>query len=74
MNDKGIRTSTRSPVKLKMTGLFLCPIKKEDEMKMILVVLVVRAIISMVEKNKNVTETKSESRNKIIHPAEFEIR
>ena len=57
-----------------MTGLFLCPIKKEDEMKMILVVLVVRAVISMVEKNKNVTEEKNESRNKIIHPAEFEIR
>ena len=43
-------------------------------MKMILVVLIVRAIISMVEKNKNVTSNKNESRNKIIHPAEFEIR
>jgi energy-converting hydrogenase Eha subunit H len=43
-------------------------------MKMILVVLMVRAIISMAEKNKNVTEPKKESRNKIIHPAEFEIR
>ena len=36
-------------------------------MKMILVVLVVRAIIGMVEKNKNVTEEKNKSRNKIIH-------
>lgn len=43
-------------------------------MKMILVVLVVRAIIGMIEKNKKVTEAKNESRNKIIHPAEFEIR
>lgn len=43
-------------------------------MKMILAVLVVRAIISMFEKNKNVTGNKNESRNKIIHPAEFEIR
>ena len=43
-------------------------------MKMILVVLVVKSVISMLEKNKNVTENKNESRNKIIHPAEFEIR
>ena len=43
-------------------------------MKMILVVLVVRVIISMLEKNKNVTDNKNESRDKIIHPAEFEIR
>jgi hypothetical protein len=43
-------------------------------MKMIIAVLVVRAIIGMVEKNKNVTKEKNESRNKIIHPAEFEIR
>jgi hypothetical protein len=57
-----------------MTGLFLCPIKKEGTMKMILVVLLVRGIISMVEKNKNVTNNKNESRNRIIHPAEFEIR
>jgi hypothetical protein len=57
-----------------MTGLFLCPIKREVEMKMILAVLVVRAIIGMFEKNKNVTGNKNESRNKIIHPAEFEIR
>jgi hypothetical protein len=57
-----------------MTGLFLCPIKKEVEMKMILIVLMVRAIISMIEKNKNVANNKNESRSKIIHPAEFEIR
>ena len=50
------------------------PDKKEDTMKMILVVLVVRAIISIVEKNKNVTKDENESRNKIIHPAKFEIR
>jgi hypothetical protein len=41
-------------------------------MKMILAVLVVRAIISLFEKNKRVE--KNESRIKIIHPAEFEIR
>ena len=57
-----------------MTGLFLCPKKKEGEMKMILAVLVARAIIGMVEKNKNVTKDENESRNKIIYPAEFEIR
>jgi hypothetical protein len=43
-------------------------------MKMILAVLVVGAIISMVEKNKNVTGNKNKSRNKIIHPAEFQVR
>jgi energy-converting hydrogenase Eha subunit H len=43
-------------------------------MKMILVVLIVRAIISIAEKNKEVTEVKNESRNRVIHPAEFEIR
>jgi hypothetical protein len=57
-----------------MTGLFLCPMKKEGTMKMILIVLLVRGIISMVEKNKNVTDNKNESRNKIIHPAEFQVR
>jgi energy-converting hydrogenase Eha subunit H len=50
------------------------PTKKEVEMKMILVVLMVRVIVSMVEKNKNVTDSKNESRTRIIHPAEFEIR
>jgi energy-converting hydrogenase Eha subunit H len=48
--------------------------KTEGEMKMILLVLVVRTIISMVEKNKNITEEKNESRYKIIHPAEFQVR
>ncbi len=43
-------------------------------MKMIIAVLVVRAIINMIEKNKSVTEEKNESRKKIIHPTEFEIR
>jgi energy-converting hydrogenase Eha subunit H len=50
------------------------PDKNAVEMKMILVVLIVRAIISMVEKNKEVTDAKNESRNRVIHPAEFEIR
>jgi energy-converting hydrogenase Eha subunit H len=50
------------------------PAKKEVKMKLILAVLMVRIIISMVEKNKNVTEDKTKSRNRIIHPAEFEIR
>ena len=57
-----------------MTGLFLCPKKTEGEMKMIIAVLAVRAIINMIEKNKSVTEEKNESRKKIIHPTEFEIR
>lgn len=43
-------------------------------MKMLLVVLVVRAIIGMVEKNKEVTEVENENRNRVIHPAEFQIR
>ncbi len=43
-------------------------------MKMILVVLVVRVIIGIVEKNKNVAKDENESRNKIIHPAEFKTR
>jgi hypothetical protein len=43
-------------------------------MKMLLVVLMVRLIISMVEKNKGITEVKNESRSRIIHPAEFQIR
>lgn len=43
-------------------------------MKMLLVVLVVRAIIGMAEKNKEVTEVKNENRNRVIHPAEFQIR
>lgn len=43
-------------------------------MKMLLVVLAVRAIISLVEKNKAVTDKKNESRSRVIHPAEFEIR
>ena len=50
------------------------PEKKEVKMKMILAVLVVRVIISMFEKDKNVTGNKNESRNRVIHPAEFEIR
>ena len=50
------------------------PKKSEGKMKMILAVLVVRAIINMFEKNKNVTDNKNESRNKIIHAAEFENR
>jgi hypothetical protein len=56
-----------------MTGLFLCP-KKEVSMKMLVVVLLVRVIISMVEKNKKVTDVQHESRGRVIHPAEFEIR
>jgi len=43
-------------------------------MKLIMAVLVIRVIISMFEKNKNDTGSKNESRNRIIHPAEFEIR
>jgi uncharacterized membrane protein len=57
-----------------MTGLFYARYKKEVVMKMIIVVLIVRAIISMVEKNKNKDAQKTESRNRVIHPAEFEIR
>lgn len=43
-------------------------------MKMVLIVLLVRAIMSLVEKNKEVTEVKNENRSRVIHPAEFEIR
>lgn len=43
-------------------------------MKMLMVVLVVRMIISLVEKNKAVIDKKNESRGRVIHPAEFEIR
>ena len=50
------------------------PEKKGVEMKLIMVVLMVRVIISMVEKNKAVTDIKNESRGRVIHPAEFEIR
>lgn len=43
-------------------------------MKLIIAVLMVRAIISMFEKNKKGTIKKNEKGNRIIHPAEFEIR
>jgi len=43
-------------------------------MKLIMAVLMIRVIISMFEKNKNVTVEKNENRSRIIHPAEFEIR
>ena len=43
-------------------------------MKMIMGVLLVKAIISIFKKNKNVTDNKKESGNRIIHPAEFEKR
>lgn len=43
-------------------------------MKMLLVVLMVRMIIGMAEKNKKNAEVKNESSNKVIHPAEFQIR
>jgi hypothetical protein len=57
-----------------MTGLFLCPQKKEVSMKMIVVVLIVKVIINMIEKNNNITGNNNESRNKIIHPAAFQGR
>jgi hypothetical protein len=44
-------------------------------MKMTMVVLVVRVIISMLEKDKKkLTVEKNSNRITIIHPAEFEIR
>ncbi len=43
-------------------------------MKLIVAVLMVRVIISMFEKDKNETVEKTGNRNRIIHPAEFEIR
>lgn len=43
-------------------------------MKMIVAVLVVKLIISMFEKNKNVTKDVNKNNNRVIHPAEFEIR
>jgi hypothetical protein len=42
-----------------MTGFFLCPIKREGEMKMIIAVLVVRAIINMIEKIKMLPKAKT---------------
>jgi hypothetical protein len=57
-----------------MAGLFLYPLKKEVEMKLIMAVLMVRFIISIFEKDKKVTGEKNESRKRVIHPAEFEIR
>ena len=62
------------PGHIKNDRAFFMPDKNAVEMKMILVVLMVRVIISMVEKNKEVTDAKNESRNRVIHPAEFEIR
>jgi hypothetical protein len=50
------------------------PVKKEADMKMIIAVLVARAIISMFEKNKKAPVEKKENRMRVIHPAEFEIR
>jgi len=43
-------------------------------MKLIIAVLMVRVIISMFEKDKKITVEKNETRSRIIHPAEFEIR
>jgi hypothetical protein len=43
-------------------------------MKLIMVVLMIRVIISMFEKDKKVTAEKNDGRKRIIHPAEFEIR
>jgi len=57
-----------------MTGLFLCLIKKEAEMKMLMAVLVVRVIISIFEKKEKATAEKMDNSKRIIHPAEFEIR
>jgi energy-converting hydrogenase Eha subunit H len=50
------------------------PRKKEVDMKMIIAVLVVRAIISMFEKEKKVNTENNDNRIRVIHPAEFEIR
>ena len=52
LNDKVLYTLTNSPVNLKNDRVFLCP-KKEVEMKMILVVLMVKAIISRFKKIRN---------------------
>lgn len=73
LNDKVWYTWTNSPVALKNDRAFFMP-QKEVSMKMLLVVLVVRVIIGMVEKNKAVTEQKNESRERVMHPAEFQIR
>jgi hypothetical protein len=48
-------------------------LKKEVNMKLIMAVLVVRAIISMIENNRKAQE-KNDNRNKVIHPAEFQVR
>jgi hypothetical protein len=43
-------------------------------MKLIITVLVVRAIISMFDKNRKTALEKNDNRNIVIHPAEFQVR
>jgi hypothetical protein len=58
-----------------MTGLFYAArLKKEVNMKLIMAVLVVRAIISMIEKSGKSAPGKNDNPNIVIHPAEFQVR
>ena len=43
-------------------------------MKLIIAVMMARVIITIFEKDENVTTEKNDRRKRIIHPAEFEIR
>lgn len=43
-------------------------------MKMIMAVLIVKAVISMFEKKEKVNAEKNGSNSRVVHPAEFEIR
>lgn len=43
-------------------------------MKMLMAVLLIRTIINLVERDKNKTVNKKERINRVMHPAEFEIR
>ncbi len=47
------------------------PKKMEGEMKMILAVLIVKAIISMFEKNEKVRVNKNDNGGRPDYPAEF---
>jgi hypothetical protein len=49
-------------------------LKKEDEMKMIAVVVIVKIIIGTIEKNKKTTVIKTENTDTVIHPAAFWVR
>lgn len=59
----------------KTTGLF-CSMKKEDEMKLIAIVLIVRQFLQLIS-NKNDEEDNSNDMNvqeNVLHPAAHQLR